>query len=86
MAFAMSFAFFKRLGLYTLFSFALLHAPENSSLERLGLKTSFSPASVSNSENKRIYINSARIITVNNMPMARTNPVKQAVIIAVDMV
>ena len=86
MAFAMSFAFLKRLGLHTLFSFAWLNAPGNNSLERLGLKMWFSFASSFFSENKRKYINSEEIITDNKMPAARTNPAKQVVIIAVDMV
>ena len=82
----MSFAFLQRLGLHTLFSFARLDAPENNSLERLGLKMWFSLASSGVSENKRKYIISAEIITNNNMPTARTNPIKHSVIIAVVIV
>ena len=52
-------------------------------MEREGLKTKFSFASSGASEKKRKYINSDEIITDDKMPIVRTNPVKQAVIIAV---
>jgi len=47
----------------------------------------FSPVASGDPENKRKYIHSAEQMTADiKMPTARTNPVKQAVIIAVVMV
>ena len=54
-------------------------------LKRYGLLTLLSVAASNDSANNRKYINSAEMMTDNKMPAAPTNPVKQAVIIAVVM-